>query len=270
MWFLADADRAYQMAPELVWLTIFIELFMTSMTLFYTVFLIWMLVHCYRNEPDRQFWIWILLIAQPIGAIAYLVLRYIPSREFPTPAFMRRWTRGRELTRLETAAAQIGNAHQYVQWGDALREVGLHDQASEAYAKALEKDPQNLQALWGSALVAVQQKRHQDVREFTRLVLMKDAQYKFGDVSLAHGRALDELEEKEAAREHMEQHVRRWRHPEALYLLAKLSACQGDQAAARKHLQALIQDINGCPTAIARKYGRWKSLARQMLRKLPV
>ena len=211
-----------------------------------------------------------MIIAQGIGPVAYFVLRYLPAVEFPTPAFFRKWTRGRELARLETAAEQIGNPYQFVQWGDALREVGLLDQAEKAYARALNKDSQNLQALWGAAQVATNQKRFADVRSLTRRVLDKDAQYKFGDVSLAHGRALNELGEVDAARTHLEQHVRRWRHPESLFLLANLCAMQGDTTTARQHLVGLIHDIDGSPIAIARKFGRWKSLARQLLRKLPV
>ncbi len=275
MWLLAQV--ATQMADHPVppldhgtlWTIAILEILGSLLTLPYFGFLIWMLVHCYRTEPDRQFWIWILIIAQPIGAIAYFILRYLPSKEFPAPAFLRRWTRGRELVRLETAAEQIGNPHQFVQWGDALREVGQLDRASEAYDRALKKDPQNLQALWGSAQVAVSQKRFGDARSLSRRVLDKDAQYKFGDVSLVHGRSLNELGDLDAARTHFELHVRRWRHPEAMYLLARLCANQGDTIAAREHAKGLIQDVNGSPAAIARKFGRWKSRARQLLRKLP-
>jgi lipopolysaccharide biosynthesis regulator YciM len=143
------------------------------------------------------------------------------------------------------------------------------DRAHNAYERALKKDQQNLQALWGSAQVAASQKRYADVREFTRLVLDKDAQYKFGDVSLAHVKALNELGDFETALTHLEQHVRRWRHPEAVYLLAKLHLNHGDPTIARQQLVGLIQDIDGSPTAIARRHGRWKSRARQMLRRLP-
>lgn len=255
--------------PFILWMAILLQIIASLLTLPYFAFLIWMLFHCYRTEPDRQFWIWILLIAQPIGPVAYFILRYLPSKEFPAPAFLRKWKRGRELARLETAAEQIGNAHQFVQWGDALREVGNLDQARDAYQRALKKEQVNLPALWGSAQVAANQKRFEEVRTFTRLVLDKDPQYKFGDVSLAHGKALHELGELDAARLHLEQHVRRWRHPEAVFVLAKLYADDGDSKAAKLHLLGLIQDINGSPTAIARKHGRWKSRARQLLRKLP-
>jgi hypothetical protein len=270
MWWLAAISESPvmpepAMAPGMLWIY---ELIGSLVSAPYFLFWIWMLVHCYRTEPDRYFWMWILVIAQPIGPLAYFFLRFLPSREFPTPSFLRRWTRGREIARLETAAHQIGNPHQFVQWGNALREVGRLDDADQAYKQAFKKEPGNIQALWGSAQVAVSQKRYSDVRILTRQVLELDPQYKFGDVSLAYGRALKELGENTEARTHLEQHVKRWRHPEAMYLLAELNADQGESKAARDHLQALIHDINGCPAAIARKHGRWKSRARQLLRKL--
>lgn len=275
MWLLADLGEQlpdqldFELTGGDLWALMLCQLFFSLLTLPYFAFWLWMLVHCYRTEPDRQFWLWILIIAQPIGTIAYFFLRYIPSKEFPTPAFLRRWTRHREITRKEIAAQQIGNAHQFVQWGDALREVGMLDQARQAYDSALAKDAVNLPALWGAAQVAASQKRYDDVRQFTQRVIEKDPQYKFGDVSLAYGRALNELGDFPAARTHLEQHVRRWRHPEGVYMLAKLCADQGDTAAARQHLQAMLQDIQASPLAIARKFGRWKSRGRQLLRKLP-
>lgn len=238
-------------------------------TILYGAFWLWMVWHCLRTEPDRFFWLWVMIVVQGIGPVLYFILRYLPSAEFRPPSFLRRWTRGNALARLETAAMQIGNPHQFIQWGDALREVGRYDQSSMAYDRALQKEPQNLQALWGAAQVAAIRKQHERVRELTGLILTKDPQYKFGDVSLAHARALMELNEQDAAVSHLEQHVRRWRHPEAVYLLARLHADRGQTQQARDHLQAVLHDINGSPAAIARKHGRWKSRAKQLLRKLP-
>ena len=265
---LAAISEAPPVVPSGAGISDFYEIMASLFSLVYVPFWIWMLIHCFRTEPDRQFWIWILIIAQPIGTLAYFFLRYLPSREFSSPSFLRRWTRGRQLARLETAAEQIGNPHQYVQYGNALREVGLLDRANDAYQKALKKDARNIQALWGAAQVASLQKRFSDLQSLTRQILDQDPQYKFGDVSLEHGRALKELGDVNGARRHLEQHVKRWRHPEALYLVAELCAEQGDLQAAQETLQAVIQDINGSPTAIARKHGRWKSRAKRLLRKL--
>jgi hypothetical protein len=240
----------------------------TLLMLVYGAFWCWMVWHCVRTEPDKFFWLWLMFFVQGLGPFIYFALRYLPAADYKAPAFLRRWTHARELTRLETAAAQIGNPHQFIQWGDALREAGLLGQAADAYEKALKKDPQNLPALWGAAQVASSQGRHSDVCRLTRQILDKDPQYKFGDVSLAFGRSILASGDAAAATKHLEQHVHRWRHPEAVYLLANLHAQQGNTDVARNHLQALLHDINGSPTAIARRYGRWKSRARQLLRRL--
>lgn len=233
----------------------------------YFLFWLWMLVHCIVYEPDKFFWIWLLLIAWFPGAIIYAVMRYFPAREFVGPRWLRRSFRGRELRRLEIATQQIGNAHQFVVYGDALRELGLTSQARAAYADALQKDPKLLPALWGAAQVAVAEKKPAEVRDLTQRVLEIDPQYKFGDVSLAYGRALEDLGETAAAREHFARHVSRWRHPEAVYRLATLYEAGGDRHAAREQAQALLRDLATCPAAIARKHGRWQSRARQLLKR---
>lgn len=244
------------------------ETFGGLLGLAYGILWFWMVLHCIRTEPDRQTWLWLLIFVPVIGPLAYFTTRFLPSTDLRPPAFLRRWTRGNELNRLETAAIQIGNPHQFVLWGDALRDVGRFDEAASAYQRALAKEPQNLPALWGAAQAAIAQRRPAEVREFTRRIMEKDPQYKFGDVSLACGRSLVDLNETTVAIDHLERHVQRWRHPEAVYLLASLHADQGNSQVARDHLQALIYDVNGSPAAIARRHGRWKSRARQLLKKL--
>ncbi|MBI1344867.1 tetratricopeptide repeat protein [bacterium] len=251
-----------------LWIFMLIGLLISALAMLYSGFWLWMLIDCILREPDRFFWIWLLVIAPFPGAIVYAVARFFPQRDFTAPQWMRAWTRGKELARLETAAHQIGNAHQFLQWGDALREVGRWDQAKAAYEQALLKDPQSLPALWGAALVAVQQKHPADVKNFCQRILAVDPQYKFGDVSLAYGRGLQDLGDAAAARQHFEQHVKRWRHPEAVYLLACECRDAGDIDAAREHIKSMLRDIHGSPTAIARKFGRWKSRGQKLLRQL--
>jgi hypothetical protein len=242
---------------------------MSVIWLVYSAFWLWMVIHCVRTEPDRFFWLWIMTVVVGVGPLLYLFLRYLPASDIKPPGFLRRWTRGTELTRLETAALQIGNPHQFIQWGDALREVGRYDEAAAAYERALQKDSANLPALWGAALVAAMRKQPERTRDLTRRILDKDPQYKFGDVSLYLGKSLVELADHDTAVIHFEQHVKRWRHPEGVFLYSKLLAERGESEMARRHLESLLLDINGSPASIARKHGRWKSRAKQLLKRLP-
>lgn len=237
--------------------------------LVYSLFWIWMLIHCITVEPDKSFWLWLLIVAPFPGAIVYSVVRFFPAANLQAPPWLRKFTRGKELQRLATATETIGNPHQFVQYGDALRETNQWAEAGEAYNQALWKDSTSLPALWGAAQVAAKQKRYADVCTYCRQILDRDPQYRFGDVSFAYAKALLDSGDTAAGRAHLEKHCRRWRHPECTYLLAERCVADGDTAEARQHLLDVIRDINGSPSAIARKHGRWKSLSRRLLAKLP-
>lgn len=230
-------------------------------------FMLWMAISCLRKDPDRYLWVWIIVFV-PFGPAVYFFMRWLPNNDIRLPSFMRQWTRGRELDRLRTAAMQIGNPHQHIQLGDVLQEVNRHGEAGDAYSLALEKEPDNLQALWGAASVSMHFKDYETVSEHCKKVLDIDPQYKFGDVSFAYGNALSKLEMIDPAIEHLEEHVRRWPNPEAQYTLAYILADEGNPQQARDHLHAMLLGINSSPRGIARKYGIWKSKGKRLLRRV--
>jgi hypothetical protein len=260
-----------QYPPELFDETKFwlFDLFWSAVGFAQFAFVIWMIIECLRKDPDRFLWLWVILILQPIGPWIYFFVRWLPSSDFRLPKGMQRWSRGKELHRLEAAAMQIGNAHQFIQLGDALRETSRPVRAGRAYGEALAKEPENQQALWGASHVDFEQKQYESALPRLERLLEIDPQYKFGDVSLLCGKTLYEMGDRARARSHLEKHVQRWRHPESLFLLATLEAESGHLAKARSTLQSMLMDINGSPRAIARKHVLWKSKARKLLRKLP-
>ena len=238
-------------------------------SLVYSLFWIGMLIHCAWYEPDKTFWLWLLVVAPFPGAIVYAVVRFVPAADWRTPGWLQKLTRGKELARLATATETIGNAHQFVQYGDALRETGQWSEAAKAYEQAMQKDPENLPALWGAAQVAVTQKRPADVCRLCQQILEREPHYRFGDVSFTYAKALFATGETTSGLAQLQRHCQRWRQPEAVYLLAEHCFDNGDHAAAKQHLQELLRDINGSPAAIASMNGRWKSRARRLLQKLP-
>lgn len=268
---LAQRGRHLPMGepPASSWIFLLMIWGMAFVGLAYTAFWVWMLVHSLRFEPDKTFWLWLMIVAPFPGAVVYLVARVIPGADWQTPVWLQRFTRAKELARLATATETIGNAHQFVQYGDALRETNQWSEAAAAYEHALRKDPASLPALWGAAQVARQQKKWGEVVPLCRQILDRDPQYRFGDASFTYAQALLETGNTTQGREHLEKHCQRWRNPEAVYLLAERCAADGDVAMARQHTLDVIRDINGSPSAIARKHGRWKSRARRLLKKMP-
>lgn len=234
----------------------------------YLILLVAMIFYAVRNDPNWGFWLWIMLIAQPFGAIIYFLVRYLPSMQYEDWSIIKRWRKARTLPRLETAANHIGNPYQFVLWGDALKEVNRYDQAASAYARALAKEPGNLSALWGAARINFLQKKWPEAKDQLALILQQDPSFKFGDVSLLYGKCLLELEQNDEAVQHLQQHIRKWRQPEAVYLLGQQYARQGENAKAREQLEGLISDLYASPRAIARKSIFWKSRAQRLLRSL--
>jgi len=233
-------------------------------------FWIWMLVHCIRNDPDRNLWIWILLIGNLPGALVYFFVRWLPGRTAnEAPTYFKRWTSGRKLAKLEHAARHIGNAHQWLELGDLQRELFKPAAAADSYQKALKKDPLYLPALWGAALADIDRQQDTTAKQHLQTILSRDPSYKFGDVSLALGRTLVKLNDSPAARTHLEQHVQRWTHPEGIVLLATLLADAGEAAEARNRLEAMLSDLAAAPAYFARQQRRWGRQARALLKRLP-
>jgi hypothetical protein len=72
----------------------------------------------------------------------------------------------------------------------------------------------------------------------------------------------------ESARAHLEQHLKKWRHPEAYVLLAELLVADGDAQRARELLQQLLDDMKWTTTYNYRLNRRWIGKAKRMLRAL--
>jgi len=247
--------------PEAIWAS--------PVALIGTVFWLWMLIHCIRNDPERYIWLWVIIILNIFGALIYFIARWLPQTRLQPPKFLNRLTRGKELQRLQVAARQIGNSHQFVQLGDAQREMGQYEPAADSYFKALEKEPKNLQALWGLAQVEMHWKQFDKARPRLESVLAVDPQYKFGDVSLAYGRCLLELGEKDAAFEHLGEHLKRWKTPESQVVYGELLADRGDAVGARKILEGMILEVSGSPKFFKRQSARWVRKAKRILARLP-
>ena len=231
---------------------------------------VWMLIHCARNDPERNMWLWILFIGNLPAALIYFLVRWLPQARFSdNSSLLNRWKRGRQIPRLVAAARNIGNAHQFVELGDAYRESGNIEKAAECFQKALQKDSTSMPALWGAAQVQMQRQDFATARSHLELILARDETYKFGDVSLAYCRTLVRLNETDGACARLEQHLKRWTHPEAYVLIAMILIDRGQNDAARKHLEGTLLDLQGGPAFFARQNRGWARQARRLLARLP-
>lgn len=236
--------------------------------IFITIFWLWMIYDCVQNESERQTWLWLLIFLNGAGALVYFVARYLPRLRIPIPNVFGRWTRRDELWQAEAAARNIGNAHQYANLGEILLEIGQPEKAADAFQKALEKEGDNLKALWGVANIALQQKNYLVAREHFQKLLLLDPNHRFGDASFSYGKVLFELAESDKAAQHFKEHLKSWGHPEAYLMLAKLQEQGGKNKDARESLETMIARLKGSPPYHFRQNRHFVCQAQKALKTL--
>jgi hypothetical protein len=233
-----------------------------------TGFWLFMIYDCIRNEPERQTWLWILLIVNVPAAIIYFLMRWLPRNHIPLPNYFQRWTRKRELWMAEAQAKNIGKAYQYVNLGNLLWDMGIFDKAEIAYQQALEKEADNLQALWGAASIQIKNQKFVSAKEHLHTILKIAPDYKYGDASLMYGETLFTLKEYDPAKIHLEQHVKNWSHPQAYIILAKILFQQNETEAARSYLETMIAKVRGSSYYHFKRNRHFISQAEKLLKTL--
>ncbi|MBD2462757.1 tetratricopeptide repeat protein [Oscillatoria sp. FACHB-1407] len=230
----------------------------------------WMLMifDCVRNDPERNTWLFVLIFLNIPGAILYFLVRRLPYLNVPIPPYFQRWSRRQDLWNAEAAVRNIGKAHQYVTLGNVLNEMQMLDKAAEAYQQALEKEPKNTHALWGLASIAMHHQQFAIARDHLQQLLALEPDYKFGEASLAYGKALFALEDWDTVEPHLEKDLKHWGHPEACIMLAKIQINRGEVDAARTALENMIFKLKSAPKFHYRQKRHLIGEAERLLKKL--
>ena len=91
------------------------------------------IVHFIRRRPDT-YWLWIILLLGPIGAVIYLFAEAVPDIGLLRGS-MKVFPRRKRIRQLELAVRDNPSAGNYEELGDLYREDGRIAQARAAYDK---------------------------------------------------------------------------------------------------------------------------------------
>lgn len=206
---------------------------MIEVVLLMTSFWLLMLYDCTRNEPKRRLWLWILIIANFPGAIAYFFNCWIPRRKISLFNYRKR---SRKLWTADTNQYKNLNNH-------LIDELGMFDPAQADYQQQLENETDGLQTLWNTVFIDIQNQNFNSAQKYLQTILKIDPDYKYGDASLLYGETLFALGEFAAAKQHLEKHIQNWSHPQAYITLAEILSQEGDAETARNYLETIIVKI---------------------------
>jgi hypothetical protein len=221
------------------------------------IFWIWMLIDCIMNEPDKYLWIMILLFTNVPGAIAYFIIKQPVSLRVFAPKLFSRLARGGDIRQAESAAYNTPTGYNYSKFGDICLETGDFKGAGEAYKKALELTPDDIQSLWGAAQVDMKNNSYGDAEQKLEKVMKQDENFRFGEASLAYGKALFELNETKKAGAHLVKYLSKHSQPEAKIMMAQILSGEGAQDEAVRMLDEALMDIKGSPVFYYRTNRKW-------------
>ena len=227
-----------------------------------------MICECIAYDPQRNIWIWVLILFNFPGAIVYFFVRRLPELDFPVSRHIQRRMRRDELWNAEAAAANIGNAYQWVVLGDIRSELRLLDKAKDAYLQALEKESDNLQAMWGIVQIEYERKNFADAKDYLTRIIKFKPDYEYGNAALLHTKVLLELGEESAAQQLLEKNIKIWNKPEAYLLLAEIDLKHDRHEIAKQHLEKMIANIRSSPKFHYKRHQHLERKAKKILRTL--
>jgi hypothetical protein len=229
-------------------------------------FSIWMAIDCWQRGRDT-WWIWIILVFQPIGALIYFVTQYWDSTRLEH-GLWQRLTIGSRIRDVKSRAHYLDTSTGFEELGDLYASVRKWAQAEEGYRAALQRDAGNLDAQVRLGYVLVELGRADEAWSLLGPAYQKNPGFD-DDKLIRHlarcqamrGNFVD-------ARNLYEYFLRRHTYTEVQLEYAKVLLQAGDREAGRKALEELIRDAQHAPKFAQRRDRRWIREARRLERTL--
>ena len=118
-------------------------------------FSIWMAVDCWTRGAE-WYWIWIILVFQPLGGIFYFFTQYWTGSRLDYGLWKRLMSGGR-IREAKARAHLLDTSAAFEELGDLYASSEKWAEADDAYREALQRDAENLhaQVRRGYALLAL-------------------------------------------------------------------------------------------------------------------
>jgi tetratricopeptide (TPR) repeat protein len=172
--------------------------------------------------------------------------------------FARIGARRREIEDLQRKIAHLDKAHHMALLGNVYRREGRRRQAIEWFRKAMEKDPDLLDARYKLGLCYYDQRDFAAAAELLVGVCQEKPQHDYGLADLRLAQSLHGLGRNDGAEEAYQTLLRFYPgHPEGSFCFAQLKEELGDRAAARGLMQEVVFAVRHSPGFQRRRNRHW-------------
>ena len=230
------------------------------------LFQVLMIVHFFRNRPEG-YWFFVILFLGPIGAAVYFFVEVLPGFHWKMPV-AERWERRRRRQWLERMVSESPTQEALVELAWISGRDGDYPRAIELFAEALERDPGDVESLYGRGLSSIETGDYGSAVQDLRALGRVDPTFKLQKGNLALAEAYEGLGDEDKAVEVYRSVLGQSPISQAYYGLGRLLAEQGDVQQAREMMQEVLSKQVGLPRYLRRQERPWVWRARRFLRTL--
>jgi tetratricopeptide (TPR) repeat protein len=175
-------------------------------------------------------------------------------------------TRQRELLDLQQKVARLDKAHHMTQLGNYYYRQGRIGRAAQWFAKAMEKEPDLLEARYRLALCRFDQHQYPESAELLEQVHQEKPSHDYGMAYLRLAQSHQKLGDAVRAAEVYDQLLKYYPgQPEGSYFYGILKAEQGDIEGGKALLRQMIASLRLAPGFQRRRNRHWAIKARWWL-----
>jgi hypothetical protein len=224
------------------------------------------MVHFVRRRPD-SFWLWVILIGGPLGALVYIAVEMVPDAGLLRDSFQG-LSRRRRMRELEVAILDNPSVGNYEELADLYLEEGKFARARELYDKVISPRTDSLDPFYRRGIAALHLNASDAALADLQTVVSKDPKYDFHRAIglLAHAHA--QTGNAEAAQALFEKAIAISTLSETYYNYATFLAAQGRRAEAREWAERILAKKPTMPHYLRRRERPWFRKASALLKSL--
>lgn len=224
------------------------------------------ILHFIKRRPNT-YWLWIIIMGGPVGAVVYLVMEALPDLQIHHSF---QWIhRRKRLKQLETAVLDNPSVGNYEEMGELYSEEKKYARARECFDKAITPRTSMPSPFYGRALSELQLGDYPAAVADLERVLTFDPKYDYGRAPglLAHAYAM--LGNQEKAGRLFEQVMEGSTLSETQYNYANFLKQVGRNQEAREMVRKILNKKATLPRYLKRRERPWFRRAETLLKQLP-
>jgi hypothetical protein len=224
------------------------------------------LVHFIRRRPDG-YWLWIILMLGPLGALVYLLVEAAPDVGLLRQSF-KAFPRRRRIRELESAILDNPSAGNYEELADLYMEEGNFTRARQCYDHAISSRTDSPDPFYRRAVCEIELGDFPAAVEDLQKVVAKDSKYDFQRAAglLAHAYANTGQQDK--ANVLFQEVTRTSTLSETYFNYALMLASQGRSAEAKEWAHRILAKKPTMPGYLRRRERPWFRKANGLIKSL--